>query len=317
MDIDTRTAVARALDVSIAYVAKKEFAQLSRGLSNREIAEQILWALQALDGLQKNEMPDYDAWDALLYLTWYQPSQINLAYTLARSITPNRNPLVAGLGRLQVVDFGCGALAMQFGLALAGAETLRRHGRCPKFAIVPMDESDHMQQIGEQTWRRLIQEIADTDKYPQHRHLLQVCTTMTKRGRHRCSEETCWLTVLHVAYEENVEEVKIRLDKGVCEWKPDVLLVMARPLAHKWAYSHDEPKAYEKREKLLTFENLAIEGMLEATTEFRRSLHKLYGQDIDKVAHSQGGRAISYYLSNSVLWAPKNFEAKYDLYLRR
>ena len=69
MDVATRSAVARALDASIAKVANEEFARLSQGLNDQEIAEQILLALQALEALKQNEMPDYDDWDALFYLT--------------------------------------------------------------------------------------------------------------------------------------------------------------------------------------------------------------------------------------------------------
>lgn len=71
MDVATQVAVAKALDASIADVAEKEFVRLSRGLSAQETAEQILKALKALEGLQQNEMPDYNAWDGLFYLTWH------------------------------------------------------------------------------------------------------------------------------------------------------------------------------------------------------------------------------------------------------
>ena len=187
----------------------------------RRIAENILGALQAMKGLQKNKMPTYNAWDTLFYLTWYQPSHIALAYTLAQTIRPSKNPLTTCKGRLQVVDFGCGALATQFGLALAGAETLRRRAKRPRVAIVSTDESNHMRRIGKKMWRRFVEEIANEDKYPRLGNLRRVCSGMKIRKAHKPTEATRWLTALHVAYEENVDAVKDELDEGVGTWEPD------------------------------------------------------------------------------------------------
>ena len=36
-------------------------------------------------------MPDYDEWDALFY-HWYQPSQINLAYSIIKSTLTRHRP---------------------------------------------------------------------------------------------------------------------------------------------------------------------------------------------------------------------------------
>ena len=309
MDVATQAAVARALDASIAEVAEEEFARLSQGLSDQEIAEQILWALQALEGLKQNEMPTYDAWDALFYLTWYQPSHIAMAYTLARSIALSRNPLRTGKGRLQVVDFGCGALAMQFGLALASAETLRKLGKCPKIAILSADESEDMRLIGKKLWDRFVDEINDEEEYPGLEELRQVCAA-TKLGNHYGRRAaTRWLTVLHVAYKENTEDVKSRLDKAISKWKPDVVVVTARPMAYEWAYRLDEPATYNKREEMLDRGDLSFcKGSLEVTTKFRRSLHELYREDIDREADSRSDKTISYFLSNAVWWNPDKFE---------
>ena len=318
MDTATQAAVAKALDTSIADIAAREFSRLSQGLSNVQTAKEILGALQALESLQQNEMPTYDAWDALFYLTWYQPSHIALAYTLARTITPSKNPLRTGKGRLQVVDFGCGALAMQFGLALAGAETLRKFSKRPELAIAYTDKSDHMPHIGEKMWRRFIEEIADTDKYPRLGDLRQVCSTMKIREGYGRTEATRWLTALHVAYEENVDAVKDELDEGVGTWEPDMVLVTTHPMADEWAYSPYERAAYQEDQKVLSADDLApFDGSLEATTKFRRSLYDSYNGTIDRVADSQGEKLISYFLSNPVSWNPSHFESTCFLYLRR
>ena len=71
-----------------------------------------------------------------------------LAYTLARNTRQDKNPLRSGDGSLQVVDFGCGSLAMQFGIALAAADTVVEHGRIPGVAIVSEDNSAPMRDMG-------------------------------------------------------------------------------------------------------------------------------------------------------------------------
>lgn len=318
MDLASQVTAAKALDASIAHVAKDEFAHLSRGLGIVKTTKEIYWALQALEGLQQNVMPTYDAWDSLFYLTWYQPSHINLAYTLARRIPVGVNPLRTGKGRLHVVDFGCGALAMQFGLALAGAETLKRRGACPKISIVSIDESDPMRSIGIKMWHQFVEEISDMDKYPRLKGLRQICSAMKIRKEHKAKAATRWLTALHVAYEENAEEVEDALDKKVKEWEPDVVLVTTHPMADEWVYSPygRDRTAQQKQSEPLSTESLEpFEGSLEETTKFRLGLYHSYNTEIDRLATSRGERSISYYLSNPVYWNPRRFETTCHLYV--
>ena len=262
-------------------------------------------------------MPCYDEWDALFYLTWYQPSQINLAYTLARKIPVGKNPLRTGKGRLQVLDFGCGALAMQFGLALAGAKTLKKRGKCPRIAIVSKDESEHMRRIGKKVWCRFRQEIKDADRYPQLEELRQVCSTMKIRKGHKRTSAIRWLTALHVAYKENADDVKDELDERVGTWGPNVVLVTTHREAHKWTYSpHD--LIYREHHEVLSDDDLApFEGCLEATTKFRRCLHESYSGTIDHMTDSQAEERIAYYLSNPVRWKRGNLESTCRFFLRR
>lgn len=209
-------------------------------------------------------------------------------------------------------------MAMQFGLALAGAETLRKFGKRPQLAIVLIDKSDHMQLIGKQMWSHFIQEVADTDKHPKLRDLLQVCTTMKMRSRPRRTEETCWLTALHVAYEKNFDAVKDELDAEVRTGEPDIVLVTTHPMADDWAYAPYDRAAYQKYQKVLSADDLApFNGNLEATTRFRRNLYDSYKDTIDHIADSQGENKISHFLSRPVSWNPSNFESARFLYLRR
>ena len=316
MDRATERALTRALDSSIAYVAMRELDCLSAALSREEIAEAIHRSLRFLERLQHGRMPRYDGWDALLYLTWYQPSQINLAYTIARKVTKDKNPLRSGSGNLEVFDFGCGALAMQFGLALAAADTMKKHNTCPQIAVTSRDKNEPMRRIGEKLWCRFVDEIADEEKYPELNALRQVCAAM-KVDKHGNSTATRWLTVLHVAYRESAAVVKKALDARVRKKKPHMVLVTARPGFDGWAYSLDESAGYSRREKEFGLKDLKLfEGSFKETRDFRWSLYTEKISDMDD-ALSQADRDFSkWYLWGTVSWCPNNYKSMCFFYDR-
>ena len=163
MEAADQAAVAKALDSSIAHVASTEFDRLSTEAGDGQtVAKKIHEALRSLQNLRdfqdKNRKPNYDdPWVALLYLTWYQPAQVNLAYTLGRKILEDTRPFLSG--SLQVVDFGCGTLAMLFGLALSAAETHRKDHAHPQISIDLIDQSNDMRRIGLNMWFRFVKEI--------------------------------------------------------------------------------------------------------------------------------------------------------------
>ena len=148
MNSRTLAAATRALDAAISREAAKQFVLLRNGLDPEETAKAVHDSLRSLDRLRSGRMPNYDSWDALFYSLWYQPAHINLAYTLSKLIPREQNPLKSGSGSLQVVDFGCGALAMLFGLVLAATDTLQKLEALPRIAIVSEDTSQPMKNIG-------------------------------------------------------------------------------------------------------------------------------------------------------------------------
>ena len=312
MDPATELAVANALDTSIADVAAKEFSRLSRGLSHQEVAEATVCSLDSLGRLQGGLlMPRYDQWDALFYLTWYQPAQVNLAYTLARTIL-QQQPHDGG--SLQVFDYGCGALAMQFGLALAAADRLMRRLPCPRISIATEDDSDAMSQIGDATWLQFIEEIV---KYPELEQLRRACSALTVDGRD--SPMIRWLTALHVAYKENHLEVAKELNDIVEKQEPNLVLVTAHPKSARWAYSLDEHPEYRRAEcSDDSLGRVAIElsaGKFERTFAFRRDL---YCETIVTDSLSQKDKVLlGDYLPKSRGWRPGNFKSICRLYLRR
>lgn len=116
----------KALDKAITKVVCDEFNRISKNLSDVETAQKVEYALDQLSKLQRGVMPKYDEWVALFYASWYQPAQINLAYSMITDMVKEIcDGALTSTGKLYVYDFGCGALAMQFGVALAAADALR------------------------------------------------------------------------------------------------------------------------------------------------------------------------------------------------
>ena len=305
MNPKTVADVTRALDATITKVAREQLRWLSSGLPPSDIANEVHRSLRSFQELKRVEMPDYNEWDALLYALWYQPSQINLAYTLACTRLEKKNPLRTGSGSLQVVDFGCGALAMQFGLALAAADSLEERGIEPRVAIVSEDNSVPMRDIGLNLWANFVNEINDPQKYPELKALRQVCREMRLDDRGESSFR--WLTVLHVAYPEAVDEIKTVLDSRVMRENPNLILVtMNNIVDSQLAYSPQNTHEYTlSTDEVLLGRDLEIRGKFAATTEFRR---KLYAEHIaGKLSETDDDFVKSYLTRIATQWiAPKS-----------
>ena len=133
-------AVTEALSEAIIKVAENELERLTVGLGTQKKAEHIEYALNELSGLSSSNMPKYaDRWVALFYLTWYQPRQINIAYRMVKGYLNEDS--IDESNELFVVDFGCGAFAMQFGTALAFADIAQLGKSTPKIKVLSTDSS--------------------------------------------------------------------------------------------------------------------------------------------------------------------------------
>ena len=134
---DPLASVRAALDRAIAEVAEAEYGRLAHGVPPDAQATQVDAALQSLRRLQQGTPPDYDSdWVVLFYLTWYQPRQVHLAYAALRQYVSANNPPQC------VVDYGCGALAVQLALAIALTEE-----DCAGAAVHGLDPSVPMRRL--------------------------------------------------------------------------------------------------------------------------------------------------------------------------
>ncbi len=201
--------VARALDIAIARVAEAEYTRLSEGMSPDECAKRAADALWSLYGLSHGTPPEYNEWDSLFYLTWYQPRQINLALaTIAQRYRESSAPL-------HVIDIGCGAFAtpIAMAIAVAASDTLRSDIPVEVYGI---DPSEPMRSIGHRLWRELLTIARETPELSRLKYGMQRTRGTTyssladyyKSGHAHEAGHTpspsCWLTAIHAVYASNV-----------------------------------------------------------------------------------------------------------------
>lgn len=223
-------AVAKALDRALVKVADDEYQRLSKELNGDkiEIAKAVQKALLELRKLWGNKMPCYnDDWVPLLYSTWYQPSHVNLAYSMIDAMVKKRgwDGALTKSGKLHVVDFGCGTLAMQFGVALAAADALRRKERVDSIRVDLIDSSRGMIDMGCKIWDQFKQEVNEDSKLdPLSEACSLVKSEILQDLEHTevCEGEDRWISAIHAVYEENKCEVEKALNKLGCRMNPDV-----------------------------------------------------------------------------------------------
>lgn len=212
----------KVLDNAIAEVARAEFNRLSCELDPIQTANKVECALRHLEGLQDGIMPAYDEWDALFYASWYQGSQINLTYSIIRKMLQDGVSLD---GSLHIVDWGCGALAMQFGVALAAADAISQGQAIDAIRIDLIDDSASMIAIGKKIWDAFTQKLS---RYPQLTHVSKACEKIDFQKVNTTDVQKipggCWISAIHAVYEENIDELNCELSELVNELAPDVLL---------------------------------------------------------------------------------------------
>ncbi len=230
--------VAEILDAAVAKVAVLEFERTLSDTSDIEAAARINAAAASLDKLRNGGTPDYsDPLVGVLYLAQYQLQHINLTYSLINSTTSwyAKNGSLSDKGRLHVVDFGCGALAMRFGVVLAVAEALENGLPISALKIDSLDPVVPVVEIGIRIWDEfwnsiharsdgdlstLRQAFAILDRqYPaiQHPVRLQQIEPMPNANT--------WLSAIHVVYsgpQGNSEAIKDDLSTLSGILKPDL-----------------------------------------------------------------------------------------------
>ena len=315
--IEDHEHAAPVLDKAIAKVFRQELERLSQSLSDPDKAnKRVDYAINELDklGQRQSEMPKYDAWVAPFYLSWYQGSQINLAYSMARGILTKESiskELFTDTGRLYVLDFGCGALVMKFGIALAIADALQDNQKIHSACVVSYDESEAMKNIGRKVWKQFRSEVSSAArKDASLSYLEQACELIdTRTDRHSwrpLDNEIVWLSAIHTAYNANKNKVKKTLAWLTDEIRPSAGVVTSHVKNEEIVnfispFHHDEYEEHHDRQYDV------FRGELPETTKARGKLLV----SLQRVE----AKTMNYLLNKPVTWEWRSIDDR--IYTRR
>lgn len=305
--LELRLLVRCVLDESIATVAEEEFNRLCHATNNdfQDVAREVINALKGLRGLQEGVEPDYNEWVALFYLTWYQPHQINLALAILREMYEDAPKWLEPNFPLHIIDFGCGALAVQFALAILAAEC-----QCDgdDLTVNGIDPSKPMKAIGKKLWLKFQSFLRD---HLDLSNLSRICDQMTancesfnSHTSYLCSKGSRlsvqpvperWITAVHASYESNQIEIKRALQALRDQYSPTFTIVTSHRL-NADVVRFVAREGSQRRGPIP--ELLPFQGQLPQTTEWRAGLlRRLPEYPIYRF------RGL---LRNSVEWAPSN-----------
>ena len=305
-NLELRKLVACVIDEAIATVAEEEFNRLCEITNNVAlVGENIKAALESLAKLRDGLEPEYNEWDALFYVTWYQPRQINLALSILQELYQDVRKWQGPDLPLHIIDVGCGALAVQFAMAILAA---RYPAKCNDLTVNGIDPSEPMKRIGKVLWsnsRFFLGEHSDlSDLSRTCDHMTNNCelfdshaSCLSSVGGHSWFDFRleCWIIALHASYRSNQIRIRRALKALRGRYSPTFTIVTS----HR---SNGDVVRFvagdrSKCQRLIP-EQLPIPRQLPRTTEWRSNL--LYRLPECSISRARG------LLRNPVEWAPHN-----------
>ncbi len=222
---------------AIVSVAEEEWLRLAGRRFNRVrhvyAARSLEDSLRSFRDLQIGTMPDYSEWDALAYGTWFQPKQINLVYDTLRamkihlarkdSITWDGDIFALAGGESRVIDFGCGALATQFAVALAARESILNGVRVSDIQIDSIDSSPAMIYFGQRIWEEFVRTVKLNHPDDVICDVFDVVNARTHTSVDSVpvrNADSCFVTAIHASYESTARGAKADLSKLVSRFSP-------------------------------------------------------------------------------------------------
>ncbi len=234
--MDTRYVIS-SLDKAIAKVGSELLysAMVSppcNTMSQDEQRQFVLTRSEALrTALGSLVMPNYDDdTTAAAYLFIYQASHIGLAWAMINEMLrqrPSKELLTTGSRQLQIIDFGCGALAMQFGVAMAVAEAIENGEEFEAITVDGIDTSPTMQRIGMMLWREFVDVVGSDARLAS---LSRACQLISFNPHHDyCSVQKvdaaeCWISAMHAVYQSNSAAVRRAFNHFHQNFKPTAVL---------------------------------------------------------------------------------------------
>ena len=235
--------VLKCLEDAIVSVAEEEFDRLSKGDTPIYRVARVCSAFKELDKLRTDQMPDYShQWLPLLYLTRYHPSQVNLAYSIVMNYLKRKAATGSMANKtLYMFDFGCGTLAMLFGVALAELKCRMDGHPIPQIRVDSMDASKPMTELGEKVWERFNECVQRCNKYARNDRRFPDLAAINSHIINELPSEfpryadDRWLSALHVVYPDNCSEVKHDLNKIAKSIEPTAGVITTSDNKGGWA----------------------------------------------------------------------------------
>ncbi|MYD35749.1 MAG: hypothetical protein F4X20_01820 [Dehalococcoidia bacterium] len=281
--------VTKALDEAISKTARHWFEEHKSTVGDSRAAAGLIHGYQEIRKLVTGGMPVY----------WYQAPHINMAYTTALQLL-EQSALDCSTDRpLHTYDFGCGALATQFGLSLAVTERVGSTTDSVDISIKSVDESVVMEAIGWRVWHEFRLEIGNKAKYPHLDVLRQVCESLVFNRSVQYTGET-WVTAHHVVYQENHADVTKQLSELTRELNPQYVLMTTRSRKEDLLPQASALGMYTRYsfERVLT----DLRGPFEKTNGFRAEIRDfLVTQAQDQLDKSENSFILPY-LRNGTRW---------------
>lgn len=306
--------VTQALDKAIEKVIRDEITSLFNKMTDQEKTFAVCGALKELDDLAYGFHPRYsNPMTALLYISWYQPKQINLIYAAIKqtlNLRKDDSLVLDNGGRLNIADFGCGALATQFAVAFAIADALERNESISVVRIKSYDTSKPMIELGKKIWRRFQLEVS---REPSLNLLSEAMGKIKSRsstaktifiGGNDAGDN--WLSAIHTVYDDNWDPVKNQLAEITKDKNPDIGIITSFA-SKRQLVDVASPFGDRMRGRISDASpNFAFLSILPELTSLRRSirkqLHEIVADTGIPLPTDRRGQDITWFLDTSVDW---------------
>jgi hypothetical protein len=199
------------------------------------------------------------------------------------------------------VDFGCGALAMHFGVALVMADAIEEGASFTKIRIDSIDTSKTMIRIGKKVWKRFKEELPMTLSWSSLRLACEIVKPRTNKDIRPWGDQ-CWVSAIHAIYKKNRREVKLLIKDLVNRLEPDVWFTTTHSYSTILLSELSTPHLKEYSCHNIADQNIALfEDTCELLTELRENV-RFDISEVPSEAMTRSGYFIRDYLNNEVRW---------------
>jgi len=306
----------------MARTLQERLDYLCSGKSTKEVGQRLMKAQLALDRMSSDPPPNYeDEWLAPLYLAWYGPSHINMAYTLfTQVISQQDDTLSKGPLGVHLEDYACGPFTGQFAFALAASEASEQFSETRLPSIYSDDSSDPMWSLGKNVWDTTLDVLGfpwDVQTPYSYLGSFRDAARRLKFRRRNNYSAPVWLTAFHGAYPGDVGQVlREKMDVLVQRNKPTVVLTTSHRTRGENMYA-PPLDTYEGLHRASKGPSLAITGWLPQVTAWRRRIAGELLADVGGFEPWEHER-VNYLLSEfASSWSPPRFEYVFSLYVRK